>query len=69
MHTTTELLIGAASALGGSVLIGLERERRKGTGSGGAPAGIRSFGLAPLAGFAARAITRELALMPVHIAW
>ena len=56
MHTTTELLIGAASALGGGLLIGLERERRKGQGPGRAPAGIRTFGLAALAGFAARAL-------------
>ena len=39
-----------AAALGGGLLIGLERERRKGRGDGREAAGIRSFALAALGG-------------------
>ena len=42
--------IALAVALGCGLLIGLERERRKGTGPGRAPAGIRTFAIASLAG-------------------
>lgn len=40
------------AALGCGLLIGIERERRKGTGPGRAPAGVRSFSLACVAGAA-----------------
>lgn len=43
-------VIGFAAALGIGLLIGLERERRKGTGPGRAPAGIRTFALTALLG-------------------
>jgi uncharacterized membrane protein (DUF4010 family) len=41
---------GLAAALGGGLLIGLERERRKGRGEQRGAAGIRSFALAALGG-------------------
>ena len=51
---------GLAAALGGGLLIGLERERRKGSGAGRAAAGIRSFALAALAGGMAQALGQPL---------
>ncbi len=42
--------LGLAAALGGGLLIGLERERRKGSGAARAAAGIRSFTLAAVGG-------------------
>ena len=42
--------LGLAAALGGGLLIGLERERRKGRGEQRQAAGIRSFALAALGG-------------------
>ncbi len=42
--------LGLAAALGGGLLIGLERERRKGRGDQREAAGIRSFALAALGG-------------------
>lgn len=47
---------GFAAALGGGLLIGLERERRKGRGRDREAAGIRSFTLAALAGALAQAL-------------
>lgn len=41
-----------AAALGCGLLIGIERERRKGSGPGRAPAGVRTFALAALTGAA-----------------
>lgn len=46
----TESLLGLLAALGGGLLIGLERERRKGQGPDREPAGLRTFTLACLAG-------------------
>lgn len=43
-------LLGLAAALGGGLLIGIERERRKGTGPQRALAGVRTFALVALAG-------------------
>ncbi|WP_245876390.1 MgtC/SapB family protein [Caldimonas caldifontis] len=48
--------LGLAVALGCGLLIGLERERRKGQGPTRQPAGIRSFSLAALAGALAQAL-------------
>lgn len=48
--------LGLAVALGCGLLIGLERERRKGQGPTRQPAGIRSFALAALAGGLAQAL-------------
>lgn len=45
-----ELLAGFAAALGGGLLIGVERERRKGFGTHRSLAGVRTFSLAALAG-------------------
>jgi uncharacterized membrane protein (DUF4010 family) len=42
--------LGLAAALGGGLLIGLDRERRKGQGAGRGAAGIRSFTLAAFGG-------------------
>ncbi len=47
------LLVGFAAALGGGLLIGIERERRKGFGTQRAFAGVRTFTLASLLGAAA----------------
>lgn len=44
------LLFGFAAALGGGLLIGIERERRKGVGPQRALAGVRTFTLASLGG-------------------
>ncbi|OYW27337.1 MAG: hypothetical protein B7Z51_09045, partial [Methyloversatilis sp. 12-65-5] len=43
-------LIGLAAALGIGLLIGMERERRKGEGPARAAAGLRTFTLAALLG-------------------
>ncbi len=43
-------VLGLSVALGAGLLIGLDRERRKGQGAGRQPAGIRSFTLACLGG-------------------
>ena len=52
----TATALGLAAALGGGLLIGLERERRKGRGEQRAAAGIRSFALAALGGGIAQAL-------------
>src|SRR5512132_3324337 len=46
------VLLNLAAALGIGLLIGAERERRKGGGPARAPAGIRTFTVASLAGAA-----------------
>ncbi len=46
-------LIGFAAALGGGLLIGIERERRQGFGARRALAGVRTFALSALSGAAA----------------
>jgi uncharacterized membrane protein (DUF4010 family) len=55
-------IVGLAVALGGGLLIGIERERRKGAGPRRALAGVRTFALAALAGAAARALGEPLLL-------
>lgn len=50
------LLLGLCVALGGGLLIGLERERRKGRGPQRGAAGIRSFTLVTLAGALAQGL-------------
>jgi uncharacterized membrane protein (DUF4010 family) len=52
--TIPDALLGLAAALGGGLLIGIERERRKGTGPHRRFAGVRTFALAALAGAAAQ---------------
>lgn len=60
MSSTEGLVLGFAAALGGGLLIGVERERRKGAGPRRAPAGVRSFALAALAGAGATALEQPL---------
>jgi len=52
--------LGLAAALGGGLLIGLERERRKGRGARRAAAGIRSFALAALGGGVAQTLQQPM---------
>lgn len=47
---TQGALLGLAAALGAGVLVGIERERRKGIGPHRALAGVRTFALASVAG-------------------
>jgi uncharacterized membrane protein (DUF4010 family) len=49
-------ILGFAVALGIGLLIGVERERRKGTGPSRAPAGVRTFALTALLGALATSI-------------
>lgn len=53
-------LIGLATALGAGLLIGVERERRKGRGPDRALAGVRTFALAAVAGASARCTEQPL---------
>jgi uncharacterized membrane protein (DUF4010 family) len=59
VHSETALL-GFATALGCGLLIGIERERRKGKGPTRAMAGVRTFALAALAGAGAQALDQPL---------
>ncbi len=52
--------LGLAAALGGGLLIGLERERRKGRGDQREAAGIRSFALAALGGGLAQTLQQPV---------
>jgi uncharacterized membrane protein (DUF4010 family) len=52
--------LGVLVALGGGLLIGLERERRKGSGPAREPAGMRSFALAALGGALAQVLQQPL---------
>lgn len=54
------LLWGFSAALGGGLLIGLERERRKGRGPQRRPAGVRSFTLVCGAGALAQSLGQPL---------
>lgn len=58
-------LVGWAAAIGAGLLIGIERERRKGSGAQRAPAGLRSFLIAALLG--ALAMRFSAALLPVAV--
>ncbi|MEI8299729.1 MAG: MgtC/SapB family protein [Pseudomonadota bacterium] len=60
MNINEDLLLGFAAALGGGLLIGIERERRKGAGRHRAIAGVRSFALVALAGAAANVTGQPL---------
>jgi uncharacterized membrane protein (DUF4010 family) len=60
MTASGSMLVGFAAALGGGLLIGIERERRKGAGPRRAPAGVRTFTLAALAGAGAQALTQPM---------
>jgi uncharacterized membrane protein (DUF4010 family) len=56
MIISESTLLGLGAALGAGLLIGIERERRKGTGPQRALAGARTFTLAALAGAIAHAM-------------
>ncbi|WP_425258512.1 MgtC/SapB family protein [Rubrivivax sp. RP6-9] len=60
MTQAVPALWGLAAALGSGLLIGLERERRKGRGRDREAAGIRSFTLAALAGGLAQTLQQPL---------
>lgn len=61
------LVMGFLVALGVGLLIGIDRERRKGDGATRDPAGLRTFTLASLVGATAMAIGNELLLAAVAI--
>src|SRR5215218_8676105 len=61
-------LVGFAIALGIGLLIGADRERRKGHGPSRAAAGIRTFAIVSLAGAAAHTIGGEALLAAVVVA-
>lgn len=58
-----ELAIGLSVALGAGLLVGLERERRKGRGADRGAAGIRTFTLAALAGALALGLGQPLLVL------
>ncbi len=60
MDVDQKALVGFAAALGSGLLIGIERERRKGFGANRALAGVRTFTLASLTGAAAGFIAAPL---------
>ncbi len=60
MTVDQNLLFGFAAALGGGLLIGVERERRKGVGTRRAFAGVRTFTLASLTGATAGLLQQPL---------
>ena len=62
MPWTETLAVRLAVSLGIGLLIGAERERRKGSGPGRAPAGIRTFALVGLAGGISLAFGGEVVL-------
>lgn len=59
MPWNSQVGTGIAVALGAGLLIGIERERRKGRGADRALAGVRTFSLAALAGAIAEAAGQE----------
>jgi uncharacterized membrane protein (DUF4010 family) len=61
--TSSVNLIGLAAALGSGMLIGIERERRKGATPTRALAGVRSFALVALGGALAQSIDIALTLL------
>ncbi|HEX9555341.1 MAG TPA: MgtC/SapB family protein, partial [Reyranella sp.] len=61
------LLLGFTVALGVGLLIGIDRERRKGEGPARQAAGLRTFTLASLSGAAAIAAGGEVALAAVTL--
>jgi uncharacterized membrane protein (DUF4010 family) len=62
MPWTETLAVRLAISLGIGLLIGAERERRKGVGAGRGPAGIRTFALVALAGGLSLAFGGEVVL-------
>jgi uncharacterized membrane protein (DUF4010 family) len=66
MDSVSPDIVGLAAALGVGLLIGLERERSKGTGPHRKPGGIRTFALFALAGAIAAAVNNPW-LTPVTV--
>ncbi len=64
---TEGLAVRLAISLGIGLLIGVERERRKGSGGGRAPAGIRTFAVASLAGGLSLAFGSEVVLVATTV--
>ena len=62
-----DTLVGLAVALGSGILIGIDRERRKGQGEQRAAAGLRTFAAAALAGALAHLLPAE-GLVPIGAA-
>ncbi|MGA8514220.1 MAG: DUF4010 domain-containing protein [Burkholderiaceae bacterium] len=62
MDQSATLLMGLALALGCGLLIGIERERRKGTGPQRQFAGVRTFALTALLGAGTQALEQPLLL-------
>ena len=62
MFNLPPLLLNLVVALGIGLLIGAERERRKGEGPARAPAGIRTFAVVSLAGAASVMVGGALVL-------
>jgi uncharacterized membrane protein (DUF4010 family) len=60
MNPVDTIVLGLATALGGGLLVGIERERRKGTGPRRSLAGVRTFAMAAIAGAGARALDQPL---------
>ena len=60
MQAMDSAIINLAVALGIGLLIGAERERRKGEGPSRSPAGIRTFAISSLAGAVAFALGGQL---------
>ena len=67
MHSLHPLVLGFLVALGVGLLIGIDRERRKGEGPTRQPAGLRTFALASLLGAVAIAVGGELLLAAVAL--
>ena len=62
MLTIDPVILNFAVALGIGLLLGAERERRKGEGPSRSPAGIRTFTVASLAGAISFIVGREMLL-------
>ena len=67
MPDLPSVLLNLVAALGIGLLIGAERERRKGGGPARSPAGIRTFTIASLAG-AASVMAGGAAMLAVTVA-
>ena len=67
MNSLHPLVLGFLVALGVGLLIGIDRERRKGEGPTRQPAGLRTFTLASLLGAVAIAVGGELLLAAVAL--
>ena len=68
MMGTAELVFRFATALGIGLLIGAERERRKGEGSTRSPAGIRTFAISSLLGAVSLELGNEWLLAVIVLA-